>query len=127
MKNKKAKFEAEEIDINQLMRDKFPKQVVSAYRKKVEADIAFNEACKNHAPEPPFKKGDKILLVEESTLKTIKRGVVQIVRYAPYSSEVKIGAWVVKFRETDQFFNLSTASDYIRLSSSDNVLLLKED
>lgn len=124
---KKVKFEAEEIDINQLMRDKFPKEVVSAYRKKVEADNAFNEACDNYAPEPPFKKGDKILLVEESTLKTIKRGIVQIVRYDPYSSEVKIGAWVVKFRETDQFFNLSTASDHIRLSSSDNVLLLKED
>jgi len=64
----------------------FPKSVVDAYAEMVEAREAYSIACREYAPEPPLKKGDKIQVKNINSGKFENCIVSTDPSYDPYSS-----------------------------------------
>ena len=89
-------MKTELLELDYLMQEQFPKEIVDAYSKMVDAQMLFEESKKENAPNPPFKSGEFILLDRWNEGVWIE-GKIASITYAPYSNRETLGAWRVCF------------------------------
>lgn len=90
------------INVKELTHQSFPKEVVEAYKSMCEAQVIFNIACAKHAPDPPLKRGDKIVYTNE--ISNTNHSIVKEVKYRPYSHGRRVGPWFISVKLTDVNF-----------------------
>jgi len=84
----------ETVNNDELMTQKYPKEVVDSYQKMIEAQNEFENDCKYFSPKPPFKNGEKIFLDRYSE-GDFREVIISYIKYTPYSNAKTLGAWKV--------------------------------
>lgn len=94
------------INSEELKKQPIPDKIDWAFCKLDEAQRTFNRVCKIHAPEPPLKTGDNILIDDKY------KGKVLSVEYKPFALHATFVKWDIivdpgNTGQEENYFNLS--------------------